>query len=112
MVSSTEKLLAALSYFGIIAWVIILIVFQNQEPKSRYILFHLRQSLGLFLFAVAGFFIFYLLANMFNLWILYHIFSLIIFVYWILGIIYSLKGDKKELPFIGKFFDGQLGFIN
>jgi uncharacterized membrane protein len=111
MATTKEKLLAVLSYLSIVGWIIVLIVFQSSMSKSNFIRFHLRQSLGVILLSMAGGFIFYLIAGMFNLLFLLEAFSFILFVYWILGLVYSLMGDMKYLPYIGRYFDEQLSFI-
>ncbi|NPA37164.1 MAG: hypothetical protein GXO47_09990 [Chlorobi bacterium] len=111
MITTKDKLLAFLSYLGIIGWIIVLVVFQNETPKNNFLKFHLRQSLGIILLSLAGGFVFYLLARMFNLWFVLNAFSFIIFMYWVLGIVYALTGSMRFLPYIGDYFDEQLSFI-
>jgi uncharacterized membrane protein len=83
------KTIAIVSYITIIGWVIALVL--NQDKKDKFASFHIRQSLLLIIAAaVLG-------------WIpvLGWILAIVIFVFWIIGLISAVQGTKKEVPVLG-----------
>ena len=85
------KLVAILSYITIIGWIIALILHQNNKTALGG--FHLRQALLLMIAAV-------ILS-----WIpmIGMILGIVVFVFWILGLVSAIHGKQKELPLIGKY---------
>jgi uncharacterized membrane protein len=94
----------ALAYITIIPAIIFLLV----EPynKSSFIRFHSWQSifLGIVAFAISFFNIIPILGQ-----IVFLIGMLALFVVWIIAIMKALKGERYELPIIGKFAAQQAG---
>ncbi len=84
------KTAAILSYITIIGWIIALVM--NQEKKSEFAKFHIRQTLLLMIAAIVLGWI------PFVGWII----SLVLFVFWIIGLIGAIQGQKKEIPLLGK----------
>ena len=109
--NSQSKTIAIISYLTIIGWVMALIMRQSEEPKSELSRFHLRQSLGLIIVGVIGWYLLSWLAGLLNFWLLFNAFRLGLLVYWVLGLVNAIQGEKKYLPFIGEFFDEKLDFI-
>jgi len=109
--NSKSKTIAIISYLTIIGWVMALIMRQSEEPKSELSRFHLRQSLGLIIVGVIGWYLLSWLAGLLNFWLLLNAFRIGLLVYWILGLVNAIQGEKKYLPFIGEFFDEKLDFI-
>ena len=93
------KTIAIVSYITLIGWVIALIL--NSEAKDKHASFHLRQMLMLMLAAVVlG-------------WIpiLGLIAGVVIFIFWILGLISAVNGTKKEVPILGPLAQKWFTFI-
>ncbi len=90
---------AIVSYITIIGSVIA--IFMNQdENKSEFASFHIRQGLGIFLtFFLLGYPIGY-----FNSWMVTSAFWLFIFILWIYGFLGALNGEKKLVPLVGEFY--------
>ncbi len=92
------KNIAIISYLTIIGTIVAILM--NNEDKSDFARFHIRQSLGIFLsFFLLGYFIGY-----FDSWMITSAFWVFIFVLWLFGFITALNGEKKEMPIVGAFF--------
>lgn len=90
---------AIVAYMTIIGSVIA--IFMNQEEdRTEFGSFHIRQALGLFIsFFLLGYFVGYA-----NSWTATSAFYLFYFILWIYGFSGALQGKKRELPLIGSFF--------
>jgi uncharacterized membrane protein len=79
----------------------IIAIFMNQEEnKSEFNSFHIRQALGLFLsFFMLGYFVGYA-----DSWTATSAFYIFYFILWIYGFVGALQGERKELPIVGSFF--------
>lgn len=102
---SKGKNAAIVSYLTIIGSIIA--IFMNQdETKSDFASFHIRQGLGIFL---TWMFLGYFVGNLDN-WIASSALYLMLFMLWIFGFIGALNGEKKLVPIVGewyqKFFKG------
>lgn len=92
------KTTAIVCYLTLIGTVIAILM--NNDNKSEFASFHIRQALGIFLtFFLLGYFIGY-----FDSWMITSSFWVFIFVLWIFGFISALNGEKKEMPIVGAFF--------
>lgn len=94
-----SKNTAIIAYLTIIGSIIA--IFMNQdENKSEFASFHIRQALGLFLsFFMLGYFVGYA-----NSWTATSAFYLFYFILWIYGFLGALQGEKKEIPIVGSLF--------
>ncbi|WP_299685332.1 hypothetical protein [uncultured Dokdonia sp.] len=97
-ITSDEKTTSIITYFTIIG--LIIGIFKNNTLQSEYISYHIRNMVGLSLIGIA-----------ISLLHRFHFPSIIIntlwlaaFVLWVIGFVGAVKGDKLEIPFIGKFF--------
>ncbi len=109
MDSSLQRFLACVAYIPVIGWLYILI-FQRQD---EFAMFHVRQSIGLFVFLMFTFIVWAGVGWLIS-WIPYGmliavaLFTLVIvaFIYgliaWILGIIYAAQGRVAFLPIFGR----------
>ncbi len=90
---------AIVSYLTIIGSVIA--IFMNQEEsKSEYGSFHIRQGLGIFLtWGILGYFV----GNLDN-WIASSALYVMLFMLWIFGFIGALNGEKKLVPIVGELY--------
>lgn len=70
-------------------------------PQSKYGRFHANQGLLLLIVAIIGNIILSIIPIIG--WILLPIYSLVIFVFFILGLVNGLTGKAKRLPVFGKY---------
>lgn len=93
-----SKNIAIISYFTIIGTIIAL--FMNNDKKSTFASFHIRQTLGIFLsFFLIGYFVGY-----FDSWTISSAFYLFYFILWIYGFLGALQGEMKAIPILGEQF--------
>ena len=94
-----SKNTAIVAYLTIIGSVVA--IFMNQdENKSEFGSFHIRQALGLFIsFFLLGYFIGY-----FDSWTVTSAFYIFYFILWIYGFLGAIQGEKRVLPLVGTFF--------
>lgn len=94
-----SKNTAIIAYLTIIGSIIA--IFMNQEEnKSEFASFHIRQALGLFIsFFMLGYFVGYA-----NSWTATSAFYIFYFILWIYGFLGALQGEKKVIPVVGNFF--------
>jgi len=97
--SSNIKNTAIIAYLTVIGSVIA--IFMNQEEsKSEFATFHIRQALGLFIsFFLLGYFVGYA-----DSWTATSTFYIFYFILWIYGFAGALQGQKRLLPLVGTFF--------
>ena len=113
--SDKGKTVAILSYITIIGFIIALVLNNDKQNKSDLGVFHLRQALGIYLTGVVlsiaqGIFLFIpFLGWLINLAITLSLIAL--FVFWILGLIAAINGEKKAVPFVGKLYQDLFGSI-
>jgi uncharacterized membrane protein len=93
------KIKAIVSHLWWIGWIIALVVNMNQ--KEEYASFYIRQTLGLWVASVA----LTLVAWIPVLGLLVGLVGgIILFVFWLMSLIWSISGEKKEVPWIGHYF--------
>ena len=94
-----SKNTAIVAYLTLIGSVIA--IFMNQEEnKSDFASFHIRQALGLFIsFFLLGYFVGYA-----DSWTATSAFYIFYFILWLYGFTGALQGQKRVLPLVGTFF--------
>lgn len=91
---------AALVAYLTILGTVIAIFMNNEEKKTEFASFHIRQALGIFLsFFLLGYFVGYA-----DSWTVSSAFYLFYFILWIYGFSGALSGQKRLLPVVGAFF--------
>lgn len=90
-ISEKEKSNGIIAYVTIIGFIIAFV--QNQEQKSEYVNYHLRQMIGI----IACSFVWVI---PFLGWIL----GLGVMVLWIMGIMGAMNGERKPVPILGDKF--------
>ena len=90
--TAEDKTVAIVSYITLIGWIIALILNSNQKTKLGA--FHLRQTLGLY---ITGMILWWIPAVG---WIL----NIIVFIFWLIGLINATQGEAKPVPIIGDFY--------
>ena len=88
----TKKTTDIVAYITWIGWIVAFFAGTKQESK-----FHLNQALIIWLsYIVVG-----ILAYIPIVGIVAGILSLVMFVFWIMGLVSACQGNEKELPLIG-----------
>ena len=93
------KVKAIVAHLWWIGWVIALVVNMNQ--KEEYASFYIRQSLGLWIASLAlG------VVGILPLigWLVAIVGGIILFVFWLMSLIWSISGEMKTVPWIGEYF--------
>ncbi|MFU8831492.1 MAG: hypothetical protein ACNA7J_04970 [Wenzhouxiangella sp.] len=109
----TNKAIGVVAYITIIGWIIAFIIFKGKADRSQQAAFHLEQSLGLIIVAVAVAIIGNILvaiAGIFSLLLL--IANIGIIVLWVLGLLNAINEKQEPIPLIGPIFQGKLTFIS
>lgn len=99
---TSPKTVAVVSYITFIGW-LISYLFLYPRQKDAVGAFHLRQSLGLY---ICGF-VLTLLNRSFAsgmMWGVGNIVGVILFVFWLIGLINAINGQQKPLPLVGEYF--------
>ena len=89
-----DKTMGVVSYITLIGFLIALFAGANNGRRTQYLNFHLNQSL---IIIIANF-ISGVIAGISST--LGGLLSLVVFVFWIMGIVGAAKGQTKSLPFI------------
>ena len=91
MAKDQSKLVAILSYITLIGWIIALIL--NMNKKTELGSFHIRQALLL------------VILNIVLWWIpvIGWILQIVVLVLWVMGLVYAVQGQMKEIPLVGKY---------
>ncbi|MBN8566862.1 MAG: hypothetical protein J0M25_09045 [Flavobacteriales bacterium] len=93
-----NKNAAIVAYLTIIGTVIA--IFMNNENKSLFASFHIRQALGIFLtFFALGYPVGY-----FDSWMISSAFYIFFFILWIYGFMGALNNEEKKVPLLGDFY--------
>ncbi len=88
----TKKTTDIVAYITWIGWIIAFCAGNKQESK-----FHLNQALVIWLINLVLVVLSYIpIVN-----IVAAVLSLVMFVFWIMGLVYACQGNEKELPLIG-----------
>lgn len=90
-ISEKEKSNGIIAYITIIGFIIAFI--QNQEQKSEYVNFHIRQMIGIIVCS-------FVWVIPFLGWIL----GLGVMVMWIMGVMGAMSGERKPVPIVGEHF--------
>lgn len=92
------KTTAVIAYILLIGSLIALSI--NSEEKNKFASFHIRQGLGLTItFVAIG-----LIISNFNSQHITVPFWIFISILWSFGIISAIKGEIKEIPLVGRFY--------
>lgn len=92
------KNIAIISYLTIIGSIIAILM--NNENKSEFASYHIRQALGINLMYLL---LSYIVGG-FDSWMISISFWIFMFALWIYGFIGAINGEKKESPIVGKLF--------
>jgi len=89
------KTKAIIAHITLIGWIIAQIL--NSSEKDEFASYYIRQTLGIWLFGIVSVVMSIIpIVNILG-WI-------ITFIFWLLSLISSMQGEKKEVPIAGKYF--------
>ncbi len=91
-ISEKEKSNGIIAYITVIGLIIAFV--QNQEEKSDYVNFHVRQMIGLALTGIALSWIPFLG------WLV----AIGVIVFWVIGLMGAVNGERKLIPIVGEHF--------
>jgi len=95
--SNEEKNIAIIAYITIIGLIIAFVM--NNDKKSEFAKFHIKQSLGLALTGLAlG------IIGMIPLlgWIIYILGIIVLLYMWVMGLMNAINNTQSSVPFLGK----------
>jgi uncharacterized membrane protein len=97
--ATEDKTVAILSYLTIIGF--IAAIFMHQNHKTELGAFHLRQVLGMVVTGIAGG-----VCGVVPIlgWIVWFFVVLVLFVFWILGLLAAVKGEMRPVPILGEHY--------
>ncbi len=96
--TSDGKTTAIISYMWIIGLIIAFIM--NNSNRDHFATYHIRNMMGLLLFSFGnGVLAWAGIPRIITIPI-----TIILFVLWVIGLIGATKGEKQEIPILGKFF--------
>ncbi len=110
------KTVAILSYCTLIGLIIALVMNGDQKNKSELGAIHLRQGLGIvctsFAMMLASFILMFIPVIGWLIAILINLSYIAIFIFWILGLIAAVQGEKKVVPVLGPLYQKIFSGIN
>lgn len=106
-VANEGKTIAIIAYMTIIGLIIAFVM--NNEKKSPFAQYHIRQSLGLVMSALA-----LSVINIIPLlgWLISFLGFFIILYLWIMGLVNAVGAKEKPLPIVGKKFEEWFKYID
>jgi len=108
--SDRERILAFIAYIPVIGWIYVWFA----HRKETFALFHLRQSVGLFLFVI-GVFVGWVVIGWILMWLPYMaVFSMALFslvmaaiffgvIAWLVGVANAFNGKVAYIPIVGEW---------
>ncbi len=97
--ATDDKTVAILCYITLIGF--IAAIFMHQNHKTQLGGFHLRQVLGMVLTAAAG-----SVCGVVPIlgWIVWLLVVVVLFVFWVLGLMSAVKGEMRPVPLLGEHY--------
>ena len=90
------------AFIGVFLTLIGFLIVYFTRKEDQYALFYAKQGLIIFIFAIATSILRPILSWMpFVGWLISATLGLCIFIFWIIGIVYSFSGEQKLIPIIG-----------
>ena len=87
--------------WAIVAYIIFFLPLIFVRNRSSFLNYHINQGLILFIFGVVG----NAIINALNLYMLSSLYSLVVIIFAIIGIMSANKNEMKPLPLIGGLFN-------
>ena len=96
--SDNGKTVAIISYITLIGWIIAFVM--NNNNKTEFGSYHLRQSLGIITISI----LLTIVNSFIDISMLAWIIQIGLIVFWVLGFIGAVQGEKKPVPLLGDHF--------
>jgi len=93
------KVKAIISHITIVGWIIALVI--NSGKKEEFASFYIRQNLGLILAAIA---LSIIITIPWIGWLIGGVGYIILFVFWLMSLIWSVSDEMKPVPWLGNQF--------
>jgi uncharacterized membrane protein len=107
-VSTEDKSTAIISYITLIGFIVAIII--HSGKKTQIGAYHLRQSLGLILTAIAFMIVGFVFAFIPLIgWLVSLAGWIALLVLWVMGLIAAINGEFKPVPVVGDLFQKWLG---
>ena len=93
------KTKAIVSHIFIIGWIIALII--NMNNKEEYASYYIKQNLGIIILSLA-----LSIIGVIPIlgWVVSFVGGLLLFVFWLMSLIWSIQGEMKPIPWLGEKF--------
>ncbi len=109
----SNKAIGIISYITIIGWIIAFVLHKTNDDRSAAAGFHIEQSLGLIIVAIALSLLSMILGAIIPfIGLLFFFVNLGLIVLWVIGLINAIQEKQQPIPLIGPIFQGKLTFIN
>ena len=106
--TTDDKTAAIVSYLTLIGFIVAVIL--HGSNKTRLGAYHLRQSLGLMLTAIAVWVVAMMFAFVpFAGWLISLAAWVALFVLWVIGLIGAINGQMKPVPVLGEYYQKWFG---
>lgn len=106
--ASENKIIAIVSYLTLIGFIVAAVMHMSQ--KTHLGAYHLRQSLGLMLLAIAWMILAMgLMMIPFIGWLVVLCGWVALFILWVLGLVAAANGEMKPVPIVGEQIQALLG---
>ena len=99
--------IATAAYITPVGWIVAYIAHLLLGEDNHFVMFHLRQGLGLNLLAV----LFSVLLPIISVWVLSQFCTVLVFALYIYCAVYAYKGERRYVPFLGRFFNNAFQFL-
>jgi uncharacterized membrane protein len=96
------KMIGIIAYLTLIGWIIAFVMHSNN--KTELGAFHIRQMLGIVIVGFALYICNIVLDRVIGTAILGWVIQIAMFVFWLLGFMGALQGEKKPVPLLGEQF--------
>jgi len=81
--------------------------------KTRLGVFHLRQSLGIWVFSLGIYFLSFPISLIPYLgWMTGLAMNIVLVVFWVMGLISAVQGEEKPIPLVGELFQKWFAQLN
>jgi len=107
----SNKTLAIISYITIIGWVIAFIQNNDKNPKDELVTYHLKQSFGFFILAIAVNLATTIIVAIVPLLFFLNYVGLLFLTLWVFAIINAVNEQKEPIPIVGPMFENKFAFI-
>jgi uncharacterized membrane protein len=106
-----DKTVAILSYITLIGFIVAIII--HSSKKTALGAYHLRQVLGFLILSIVVYVCLMVVAfipvvRMLDL-IAYPVVGIALLIFWIMGLIAAINGEKKPMPLVGPMFQQWFG---